>query len=37
MIRKVMIVDCTFKCVRSGTINSMRWKMIPLLDAAGKE
>ena len=36
-IRKVMIGDPTSKCLRSGNINYMRWEMIPLLEAAGKE
>ena len=31
-----MIGDPTSKCLTSGDINYMRWEVIPLLDAAGK-
>ena len=36
-IRNMVIGDPSSKCVKSGTINYMRWEMIPLLDAAGKK
>ena len=33
-IRNMVIGDPSSKCVKSGTINYMRWEMIPLLDAS---
>ena len=35
--RTIMRGDPIPKSVKSGTINYMRWEMIPLLDAALKE
>ena len=37
MGRNIMFGDPSFKCIKSGTINYVRWKMIPLLDGSGKE
>ena len=36
-IRREMFGDPNFKSVKSGTVNYMRWEVIPLLDAAGKK